>query len=159
MLRGKVGPACHAFIREYCGKFKGARFLCINGTDTHLHLAVQMEPFVSASDFIGKVKGACAHEMNAKFGPATLKWQTGYGVVSFAGKDLAAIARYIENQREHHAKGALNLVLETSGVPQDGEGEGRQPQAHGPGGDSAQPVAEAEEQEATLKRADEGSER
>lgn len=40
------------------------------------------------------------------------EWQTGYGVVSFGAKDLPWVAAYIQNQREHHARGNAHGRLE-----------------------------------------------
>jgi putative transposase len=41
-----------------------------------------------------------------------LDWQDGYGVVSFGTKDLPWIVEYIQNQKEHHAKGTIRDRLE-----------------------------------------------
>ena len=33
-----------------------------------------------------------------------IKWQSGYGVVSFGPKAMPWVVRYVEKQREHHAQ-------------------------------------------------------
>jgi putative transposase len=116
----------HAFIEEYCGKVKGVHFKGIGGTETHVHLAFQMEPFVLLSDFIGKVKGANSHEMNKAWGSGAIRWQRGYGVVSFSGKFLPGILQYVWKQKEHHRNGTTNQVLETymtEGEEEEEEGQ------------------------------------
>jgi len=72
------------------------------------------------SEFIGKVKGAVSHHINQKFGPQTLNWQTGYGVVSFAANNLSAVLRYVQNQKEHHRLGTTRDALERNSV-EEGE--------------------------------------
>ena len=75
-----------------------------------------MEPFVLLSDFIGKVKGASAHEVNKEVGPETIKWQRGYGVVSFSKKHLPGVLSYVEDQEKHHETGTTKKALETHWV-------------------------------------------
>lgn len=112
MVTPEIEPTLHAFIKEYCAKIKGIHFNGIGGTETHIHLAFQMKPFVSLSDFIGQVKGASSHEMNKRFGPGTLQWQRGLGIVSFSKKHLPGIQAYVVRQKEHHLRGAVNETLE-----------------------------------------------
>jgi putative transposase len=109
-------PIVHHLIQEYCRKCKGVFFHGIGGTATHVHLAVQVEPFVTPSDFIGKVKGAVAHEINQQFGPDSLQWQRGYGMVSFAAANLPAVLKYVQNQKAHHQSGGLKDKLEQTYV-------------------------------------------
>jgi hypothetical protein len=44
-----------------------------------------------------------------------LQWQRGYGVASFAKKNLPGILEYIENQEQHHSRGTTNEKLELCG--------------------------------------------
>ena len=76
----------------------------IGGIETHIHLAVSIEPTVTISEMVGALKGYASHEVNRRLGRASrvLEWQTGYGLVSFGAKDLPWVAEYIRNQREHH---------------------------------------------------------
>ena len=103
-------------IEEYCRKVKGIHYQGVGATEDHVHLVFQMEPLVALADFIGKIKGASSHEINKPFGAGTLKWQRGYGVVSFSKKHLPGILTYVRNQKEHHKKRTTNRVLETHWV-------------------------------------------
>ena len=87
-------------------------FKRLGGIETHIHLLLQMEPFVLLSDFVGKIKGSSSHEMNEQFGAGTLQWQRGYGVVSFAKKNLPSMIRYVDSQKQHHKKGTIIDALE-----------------------------------------------
>ncbi len=63
-------------------------------------------------EFIGQLEGAASLEANQKLGRKTLEWQTGYGVVSFGTRDLKWVGDYIRNQRDRHARGAVEERLE-----------------------------------------------
>ncbi len=39
-------------------------------------------------------------------------WQDEYGVFSFGEKNLSAIVKYIQNQKQHHADGKLIAAME-----------------------------------------------
>ena len=116
MIQTEIRGRLYEIIEEYCRKVKGIHFERVGGTETHVHLVFQMEPFVLLSDFIGKVKGASAHEVNKEFGAETIKWQRGYGVVSFSKKHLRGVLSYVEDQKKHHQAGTTNQVLETYSV-------------------------------------------
>lgn len=79
-----------------------------------MHLAITIPPTLAISEFIGQLKGISSHEVNQRMGThgKALQWQAGYGVVSFGTAHLDWVVRYIENQREHHAKGRTIERLE-----------------------------------------------
>jgi REP element-mobilizing transposase RayT len=91
-------------------------FLGIGGTADHVHLVIRIGPNMAAMEVVGKVKGASAREINKGCGMKMLQWQRGYGVVSFAARDLPAILKYVENQEEHHAGGTTRRKLEVGEV-------------------------------------------
>ena len=80
------------------------------------------------SEFIGRLKGASAHEVNAKLGGGRklLEWQAGYGVVSFGSKDLEWVKQYVANQRQHHARGTVHERLERITALEEAEAEPRE---------------------------------
>lgn len=112
LITGITEQPLHDIIREYCRKYKGVYCNGLGGTPTHIHLLVQMEPTVCPSDFIGKVKGFSAFELNKRAGKHSLKWQKGYGVVSFAKKNLKALTGYVDLQKQHHASETIREALE-----------------------------------------------
>jgi putative transposase len=70
----------------------------------HVHLAVSIPPGVAVGTVVGHMKGASSHAVNDEIARASpLRWQGGYGVVSFAEKNLPAVIDYIQHQRERHA--------------------------------------------------------
>ncbi len=110
------GPAKKAFHTEHTGispTIEPPLCHAVGGASTHIHIAATVAPAIEISKFIGDLKGASAHYLNhVVANEKQLGWQSGYGVVSFGGKDLPWVAGYIENQKEHHRKGATHDRLE-----------------------------------------------
>jgi putative transposase len=102
----------HEFLRERCRQTKGVYFHGIGGTEDHVHLAINIEPFVTISNLIGELKGSCSREINHLKRMKALEWQRGFGVVSFGLKQLGWVQNYIANQKEHHARGNVFDKLE-----------------------------------------------
>ena len=84
----------------------------IGGIEDHVHLAVRAPSTLLVSEWIGELKGASSHEMNKRLRRSLLHWQEGYGVVSFGKQTLKDVVSYIQNQREHHARGTIYPALE-----------------------------------------------
>jgi len=112
LLKPELESVLHGWMKGYCESTKGILCLGVGGTEDHVHLLVQMEPFVCLAEWVGRIKGSGAYEMNQLFDSHTLQWQRGYGAVSFAGKDLAGLQRYVENQKEHHREKTTRFNLE-----------------------------------------------
>jgi REP element-mobilizing transposase RayT len=118
LLKDTIEKAVHDFIRDRCRATKGVRFEGVGGTPTHLHLVVKVEPFICPSTFVGDLKGASAREINKRLRRQALKWQRGFGVVSFAKKHLSGVLAYIAQQKQLHAARTLKDALECHSWPQ-----------------------------------------
>jgi REP element-mobilizing transposase RayT len=112
LLRGEIETLAHRELRHKIVDWPGAFVHEINGTETHVHLAVSIAPTITISEFIGQLKGAASHEVNRRLGNKALEWQAGYGIVSFGTRDLPWVSDYIRNQKEHHANGTVHERLE-----------------------------------------------
>jgi putative transposase len=134
LLTPQVEPFVHRYLRGRIINTEGAFVHAVGGTETDVHVAVTVAPTVLVSDLVGRLKGASAHEANRLFGRGgkVLEWQAGYGVVSFGTKALEWVVAYIQNQREHHARGTVHERLERAEAMEA----------------AAAPVAEAEPREA-----------
>ena len=85
----------------------------IGGMEDHAHLAVSIPPKIAPAKFIGDVKGNSSHYVNHVIKPDfEFYWQDEYGVLSFGEKNLSAVVRYIQNQKQHHADGTLIAEME-----------------------------------------------
>jgi putative transposase len=124
LLRPDVEALTWAALREKAIDLKNVVVHEIGGVETHLHMAVSIEPTVLISDLVGSLKGYSAHEVNRRMGlkQKVLEWQTGYGVVSFGTKDLPWVVQYIRNQKQHHARGGVQERLERIQRFDDGAG-------------------------------------
>ena len=111
-LTADVEPLVHRLIKDRCRRIKGVYFHGIGGTETHIHLAVNIEPHVTISELLKDLKGGSSHDLNSDLGRKELYWQRGYGVVSFGKNNLAWVLEYIAHQKEHHAKGRAQDRLE-----------------------------------------------
>ena len=99
LFKGAVERAVHEFVRRRCAQTKGVFLHAIGGTDTHIHVALSVEPFVNISDLVGDLKGASSRKINKQKGFKALYWQRGFGVVSFGRKNLPFVAQYIAKQK------------------------------------------------------------
>jgi REP element-mobilizing transposase RayT len=56
LLTRSIEPSVHGFLRGRCLKQPGVFLHGINGTATHVHLAMNIEPQVCISDLVGDLK-------------------------------------------------------------------------------------------------------
>ncbi len=77
--------------------------LIVNGTKDHVHMLVRIWPAQSSAQIARVVKtnsSRWVHEKSSRgFG-----WQTGYGVFSVSESNIAAVTKYIAEQKAHHQK-------------------------------------------------------
>jgi REP element-mobilizing transposase RayT len=114
LLTQNIETLTRQCLREKAAALGDIQILEIGGIETHVHLAVTIEPTVTISEMVGALKGYSSYAVNRRLGMAAkaLEWQTGYGVVSFGAKDLPWVTAYIQNQREHHSRGSAQDRLE-----------------------------------------------
>jgi putative transposase len=94
-------------------KSLGAFVYAVGGVEDHIHLVASVPPRIALSNFIGQVKGNSSHFVNHELSlPCPFNWQAEYGVVSFGGKQLDMVARYVKGQRQHHLEGKVYPFLE-----------------------------------------------
>ncbi|MEQ8676042.1 MAG: IS200/IS605 family transposase [Aggregatilineales bacterium] len=99
-------------VKTKCTEQK-CTLLAINGTEDHIHLAVNIPPQIAVAKFIATIKGASSHEVNKSIAlEEKFRWQTGYSVHTFGERALKTVIDYIERQKEHHAEGTLYDGLE-----------------------------------------------
>lgn len=103
-------PLITASIRDELYAYKGGiirslggTLLKINGMADHVHLVVQLRSEPSLSDVIRTVKAKSSKFVNEHDAyPARFSWQTGYAAFTLNPSILDDVARYVENQQEHH---------------------------------------------------------
>ena len=118
-LEPEIEPVVHELIAERCRKMNGVYLHGINGTETHVHIAVNIEPHVTISEMVKDLKGGSSHDANTQLNQKLLYWQRGYGVVSFGKSNLPWVLEYIAKQKEHHASQNVFERLERISVFED----------------------------------------
>lgn len=83
----------------------GHKTYCINGMPDHVHVLVSMNATQSPSDLMHEVKRSSSIWINDnKLVIGKFSWQQGFGVFSYSSTQIPVIAKYIEEQKEHHHK-------------------------------------------------------
>lgn len=83
----------------------GHKAYVINGMPDHVHALVSMSPAQSPSDLMYDVKRSSSLWINEnKLAAGRFSWQEGFGAFSYGQSQISTIARYIEQQENHHKK-------------------------------------------------------
>ena len=81
------------------------KLLAINGMPDHIHIFIGLNPRISISDLVKDIKRASNNWINNNgFIKERFEWQNGFGAFSYGKSQIKMICRYIENQKQHHAK-------------------------------------------------------
>ena len=84
---------------------EGQKLISIGGTSDHVHLLIGLQPNLALSDLVKTVKAGSSNFVNDKcWLKGKFSWQEGFGAFSYSRSQIAAVARYIEDQEAHHAK-------------------------------------------------------
>lgn len=81
-----------------------ARLIIAGGAADHIHLLVSLGR-IDIGKLIGDIKrssSAWIKLQDSKF--TKFYWQRGYGAFSIGQSQVPAVTKYIQNQKEHHAK-------------------------------------------------------
>jgi putative transposase len=74
----------------------------INGMEDHSHLVVRLPPVIALAEAVKVIKSNSSRwmgEHGRQFG-----WQGGYGAFSVSASNLAAVRKYVREQKIHHRK-------------------------------------------------------
>ena len=84
----------------------------LNGMPDHVHLVCSVPASISVSEFMKRIKGGSSHFISHHSVSAPLRWQPGYGMLTFAAVDLPRVSHYVDNQKKHHRSGLLSPKME-----------------------------------------------
>ncbi len=61
-----------------------------------------------------KIKGSSSHYLNNVLSAKENKfaWQTGYGIFSLGKTQLERAIAYVDNQKQNHSKGTMNVSIQ-----------------------------------------------
>jgi putative transposase len=98
----------------------------VGGMPDHVHLLISAPPTLTPATFIGQLKGGNSHFINESLRPAFhFRYGEGYGVLTVAKRNVPAVQRYIQNQKEHHAKETTNATMERCEPEEPEEPDGK----------------------------------
>jgi REP element-mobilizing transposase RayT len=102
LIGDEIKAELHAYLGGLIKELKG-KPIKIGGTEDHVHILVSLPPTVSTSDAMRFIKANSSKWVSEKF-KRPFEWQKGYGAFSVSRSGMDAVAKYIENQVEHHKK-------------------------------------------------------
>ena len=94
-------PRLWAYLAGICKNYDMLPF-AIGGMEDHVHLLLRLPPVLALAKAISVVKANSSRWMNEH--GADFAWQGGYGAFSVSKSNLAAVTRYIREQKHHHRK-------------------------------------------------------
>jgi len=79
--------------------------ISINGVEDHVHILTSLSCKIALSDLPEKIKKSSSKWIKTK-GPAyqNFYWQNGFGAFSIGESGVAALKKYIAEQKAHHLK-------------------------------------------------------
>jgi REP element-mobilizing transposase RayT len=90
----------------------------------HTHIFVGLNPNISCSELMEKVKSGSSKWLNGKkYIVRNFSWQKGYGGFTYSKSQIDDVVKYIINQPEHHKKHSFRdeylLLLEKFEIEYD----------------------------------------
>ncbi len=93
---------------EYLGgilRNQKGRLVAAGGIEDHVHLLVSLSRQACISDTLRDLKSNSSGWIHETFPTQrSFAWQSGYGAFSVSFSALDSVRKYLENQKEHHAK-------------------------------------------------------
>ena len=109
----------YRYIVSRCSEY-GYKCFKVNGIENHVHAVLRLPPTVSVAEAMQRLKGSSSHFVNNEIIPEfRFVWQTGYGALTFARRDLKAVVNYVAAQKDRHRDNNLNPLLESCGEDED----------------------------------------
>ena len=81
-----------------------SKLILANGTANHVHLLISLGKTMDISELIGDIKRDSSVWIKGQGDFPGFYWQEGYGAFSIGQSQVPRVVRYIQNQKEHHAK-------------------------------------------------------
>ena len=118
MIVPRMESLLYTYIRQKCREMK--TFVhALGGMPDHIYLACSIPGHLAVSEFVKNIKGGSSHYISHHSQNDSLRWQPGYGRLTFAKHDLRRVIAYVENQKAHHDIGSLSPKMERiSSVPE-----------------------------------------
>jgi putative transposase len=84
-------------------KNRDQKVIAIKSVKDHTHIFIGLKPTIAVSDLIRDVKAGSSAFINAQHWiPGRFSWQEGFGAFSHSRSEIDRVAKYIQQQEEHH---------------------------------------------------------
>jgi len=84
---------------------QGHKPILINGVEDHIHLFFGLNPKITLSDTVKKLKRRTSIFINnEEYHSKKFRWQYGYGAFSYSQTHIERVYNYIANQEAHRAR-------------------------------------------------------
>lgn len=102
LITPEIEPRLYGYIGGVC-RGNNSVMLAGGGMPDHVHLLVSLGKTVAVADLLLEIKrDSSAWIKTIEPALADFKWQEGYGAFTIGESQVAALQRYIANQRDHH---------------------------------------------------------
>jgi len=102
---------------------EGGALLSAGGMPDHVHLLTRFKADTSVSEMVRRIKANSSRWLHQEPAARHFAWQTGYGAFSVSESQRDSVKRYIQGQKEHHARLSfreeLIALLERHGIAYD----------------------------------------
>lgn len=116
VLTPSVEAVLYGHIRDKVRELGGTA-LALDGWLDHTHLVTGMPAKIAVSEFVRQVKGYSSYQFNHSGHPdAPVYWQAEYAAFSIDPRNLQAVVRYVERQKQHHRALTTRPHLEWNGT-------------------------------------------
>ncbi len=78
----------------------GAVSIRVGGMPDHVHLLIQTNATIAVANLVREIKKASTNWIRSEI--PEFSWQVGYGAFTVSAERLSGLAKYIDNQEEHH---------------------------------------------------------
>ncbi|HEX8188798.1 MAG TPA: IS200/IS605 family transposase [Pyrinomonadaceae bacterium] len=100
----EIEPELHAYLAAVFRECHSPA-LIINGTANHLHMLFTLSRTITVAELVEEVKKRSSKWAKTTGGAhRTFRWQAGYGAFSVSQSNVAAVKKYIAEQKEHHRR-------------------------------------------------------
>ena len=96
-----IEPALFGYIHGIVENNR-SKLIIAGGTTNHIHLLISLGKTIDISELIGDIKRESSLWMKPH--QSKFYWQEGYGAFSIGQSQVPRVMKYIENQKQHHAK-------------------------------------------------------
>ena len=107
LVTDAIARDLYKYVEAVCSD-DHCKVLAIGGMPDHVHLLVLLSGTVTMANFVRHVKGGSLRSVAKRLTPGEwFAWQGSYGAFSVSQANIPKVIAYIQNQKQHHAKGTL----------------------------------------------------